>query len=162
MEIPPVQGMISISRGGNVVSMEFSVRCEGRSGNSWRVGGGRDPDFALPPGYSLLPARPWVLGSFHPGDALALRLGRVPGRQRSEQDVTRGEHLLSGHCPGCGLSTLLVYELTFHRAPNSGYGGPFVRSSHPGLATSLGDRLVVVLVVARGATSLFFSFILLI
>ena len=70
--------------------------------------------------------------------------------------------MLSGHCPGCGVSMLPVYELTFRRAPNSGYGGPFVRSSYPGLATSLGDRLVVVLVVARGATFLFFSSILLI
>ena len=32
-----------------VVSTEFSVSCEGRSGNSWRVGGVRDPDIALPP-----------------------------------------------------------------------------------------------------------------
>ena len=31
-----------------VVSTEFSVSCEGGSGNSWRVAGGRAPDFALP------------------------------------------------------------------------------------------------------------------
>jgi len=31
------------------LSTEFSVSCEGRSGNSWRVGGVRDPDITLPP-----------------------------------------------------------------------------------------------------------------
>jgi hypothetical protein len=66
--------MISILQGGNVVSTEFSVSCEGGSGNSWSVGGGRDPDFALPPW--LLSFVCGALGAgFHSGDSLASQSG---------------------------------------------------------------------------------------
>ena len=79
-----------------------------------------------PPGFSLLSTRPWELGSFHPGDWLAPPPGGVLGRQRNEKEAVRGECLLSLHHLGCGVSTLPVYELTFHRAPNSVYGLLFV------------------------------------
>jgi len=76
MEIPPVRGMISISRGGNVMPMEIFVSCVGDLANI----GGSD-------GRDVGPVTPLVCflfffffffrgalgnGKFYPGSSLAL------------------------------------------------------------------------------------------
>ena len=63
--------------------MEFSESCEGGFGNSWNVGGGRDPDL-FPPGCSLLYAGPWALAF-----TLAIRLLRSQDEFLGGREVSK-------------------------------------------------------------------------
>jgi len=100
MEIPPVRGIISISRGGNVVPVGLCVSLVGdlatAGGSVWSW-----PRFAHPLVPTVFVREALGVRKFYPGSSLAFWPSWVPGGSWSEQDARVGP-LLPG--PGLGGS----------------------------------------------------------